>query len=993
VAQTTPLRDDEARVPADAPFAQGAAAMVPLSSDYRINALLGTCQWTPGSTITYSFYSDAVFGGAYYGAEQVSEVSAGIKANVRAIMPTLGTLMNLTFVEVPETSANIGRIRFMKSPSPSYAYAYYPCSTSVFSQSGDVLLNTAYDRLGDTNGFQNQAGYHGYTTLIHEIGHALGLKHPHEAGASGVTLPTQEDTHTQTVMSYVFLGNSPATMMGYDLLALHYIYGAPAKNAGATTYRFTRANVDQFSVGGVVSIAPSALTKQAIWDSSGPNTLDFSGIQPLAGGYRIDTRPLGYISSTNNYVSSPLYLVNGTVVGPNVTIAAVVTSPGNDTIYANEGANTFTGYAPGRTTGRDLIIGALANDVIDLTTFAPNGVTQTASGNDLVIDFDATNSVRIQNYYLAHPVVRFQSVVTAEGVTPFAGSGRSQTFTFRYSDSNGGDQLQATWAWFARNQSTSANSCLVSYDTATEQMRLLDAAGEAWITGAPGSAGTLQNGQCAVSLAGSSIRTSGDTLTMVVAMTFAPGYGGSKNLYGFASSRTGSSSGWRDLGDWTVPGAAVVTADAIVPAAGGGASQTFALQYSDSLGGADLTTAWVWFTSSLAASSANSCLLYYTQATNEISLLNDAGTAWTSGAVGANAILQNSQCAVALSSASATANGGTLTIQAPMTFKPAFAGVKNLFLFAASSSANSGWEDRGDWTVPLATITGDSITPPSGQGFAQSFTMRYVDASGAGDLQSTWVWFAGSLASAADHSCLIYYVPQASTLFLLDDTAAQWLPGTVGTSTVLQNGQCAVNLASSSASLSGNDLILTLAMTFRPSFAGAKNAYLYATGASGSTPAWTPVGTWTIPAGTVTANSATPNAGTGSTQTFGLSYSDAAGFSDLSAAWLWVTPNVNGSAANSCLVYVDPATRTVNLLNDAGTTWVSGAVGVAGLLTNGQCGIDLAASDVTGNGVNLQVTLAMTFNHSFAGTRDLYMFASGAGWSSGWQDRGSWTIT
>jgi hypothetical protein len=36
-----------------------------------------------------------------------------------------------------------------------------------------------------------------------------------------------------------------------------------------------------------------------------------------------------------------------------------------------------------------------------------------------------------------------------------------------------------------------------------------------------------------------------------------------------------------------------------------------------------------------------------------------------------------------------------------MTFKPAFGGAKHIYLYGASSfGANSGWMDRGTWTVP-----------------------------------------------------------------------------------------------------------------------------------------------------------------------------------------------------------------------------------------------------------------------------------------------------
>jgi len=62
----------------------------------------------------------------------------------------------------------------------------------------------------------------------YEIGHAIGLKHPHDGSP---TLPAVEDNYAVTVMSYTFVGRAPATPMTYDLLALHYLYGRRASHA------------------------------------------------------------------------------------------------------------------------------------------------------------------------------------------------------------------------------------------------------------------------------------------------------------------------------------------------------------------------------------------------------------------------------------------------------------------------------------------------------------------------------------------------------------------------------------------------------------------------------------------------------------------------------------------------------------------------------------------------------------------------------------------
>ncbi len=64
------------------------------------------------------------------------------------------------------------------------------------------------------------------------------------------------------------------------------------------------------------------------------------------------------------------------------------------------------------------------------------------------------------------------------------------------------------------------------------------------------------------------------------------------------------------------------------------ASQTFALQYSDTAGAASLQTAWVYFNSTLASAATNTCLLYYNVTANVVNLLNDNGLTWQTADTG-----------------------------------------------------------------------------------------------------------------------------------------------------------------------------------------------------------------------------------------------------------------------------------------------------------------------------------------------------------------------
>lgn len=65
-------------------------------------------------------------------------------------------------------------------------------------------------------------GGHGYQTLLHELGHALGLKHPFE---DGVQLPDAEDHTANTLMSYNDRGGPYSQFSPYDLAALKWLYG------------------------------------------------------------------------------------------------------------------------------------------------------------------------------------------------------------------------------------------------------------------------------------------------------------------------------------------------------------------------------------------------------------------------------------------------------------------------------------------------------------------------------------------------------------------------------------------------------------------------------------------------------------------------------------------------------------------------------------------------------------------------------------------------
>ena len=681
-----------------------------------------------------------------------------------------------------------------------------------------------------------------------------------------------------------------------------------------------------------LSASPTSITSGAsstlTWSSTNATTLSINqGIGTVAAS---GTRSVSPTSTTTYTITA----TNGT---GSVTATATVTvtaAPPLPTVTLNASPTSITSGASSTLTWSSTNATTVSINQ-GIGTVAASGTRSVSPTSTTTYTITATNATGSRTATATVTVTAAPVTVTADTVTPSSGTGASQTFTARYSDTAGATDLSMAWLWVTPSTTApSTNSCLVYYDPGTNGLSLLNDAGTAYTVAALGSAGTLQNSQCAVALGGSSRTLSGNTLTLNVALTFTAAFSGVKNLVLYAANAGGVNSGWQSRGTWTVPsgsGATSVTADSVAPASGTGASQTFALRYSDTAGATDLSMVWAWVTPSQTSPSTNSCLVYYDRVTNALALLNDAGTAYMGAPVGSAGPLQNSQCRVTMgSSTTVTLSGNTLTLNLALTFTPAFGGAKNLVMYASNAAAvNSGWQSRGTWTVPTTTRTTPTLTWPAPAPINFGTALSGTQLNATANVPGTFA-----------------YSPPAGTV----------LPPGAGQ---------------------------TLSVTFTPTdlanyTTATASVAITVTGSSGTV---------------VTADTVTPASGTGASQTFTARYSDTAGATDLSMAWLWVTPSTTAPSTNSCLLDYDPGTNGLSLLNDAGTAYTVAALGSAGTLQNSQCAVALGGSSRTLSGNTLTLNLALTFTPAFNGVKNLVLYAANAGGvNSGWQSRGTWTV-
>jgi serralysin len=389
------------------------AASVTGTNNSEIDGLLSGYKWS--GSFTYSFPDASADYGTPYGNGEPTMDFAQVPSQVQAaINYAVGLTLSYTNANIQYAGTNGADIMVAQSPAANpTSYAYYP---SNVSSGGDIWFGTAFDY-----SLASLGNYY-FMAALHEVGHAVGLKHSNETGGvANVAVPSVHDNSEYTVMSYRSYDGGPLTgttneaygypqtYMANDILALQTLYGANYANHSESTVYSWSPTTGQTFINGVAQLAPGASGGSAnrifetVWDGGGVDTYDLSNyttnltinLNPGAPSVFSSTQ-LAYLGN-GHYAAGNVYNAYLYNNDPRSYIDSVIGGSGDDTFRGNEIANVLNGGAGNETItgggGNDTIIGGSGTDTAVYSDNQANyAISYDASSQAFTISHRGTGS-------------------------------------------------------------------------------------------------------------------------------------------------------------------------------------------------------------------------------------------------------------------------------------------------------------------------------------------------------------------------------------------------------------------------------------------------------------------------------------------------------------------------------------------------------------------------------------------------------------------------